>query len=168
VPLVGRRLRPAGDLQRVANNCPADAKSTSGVPLGGGRLRPGGDLRRRRTRLSGRRQEHGRSAALAAGVCDLAETCDGASNACPADAKSTAVCRSRRRLRPGGQLRRRQQHVPGGCEEHGRVPRSAAGVCDLPESCDGSQQHLSDGREEHSRVPRLGAGVCDLADAATA
>src|SRR5262249_3650138 len=29
----------------------------------------------------------------AAGVCDVADTCPGTSSACPADAKSTAVCR---------------------------------------------------------------------------
>ncbi len=43
----------------------------------------------------------------AAGVCDLAETCDGVANTCPADAKSTAVC------------------------------RAAAGICDVTDSCDG-------------------------------
>src|SRR4029077_1101857 len=43
----------------------------------------------------------------AAGVCDLAESCDGTSPTCPADAKSTDVC------------------------------RSAAGICDVAESCDG-------------------------------
>ena len=30
----------------------------------------------------------------AAGVCDLAETCTGTSGTCPADGKSTAVCRA--------------------------------------------------------------------------
>lgn len=43
----------------------------------------------------------------AAGVCDPAENCTGASGSCPTDAKSTAEC------------------------------RAAAGVCDLAESCDG-------------------------------
>jgi hypothetical protein len=41
-------------------------------------------------------------------VCDAAESCDGASNDCPADGKSTAVC------------------------------RSSAGACDVVERCNGS------------------------------
>jgi hypothetical protein len=44
---------------------------------------------------------------IAAGDCDLAEQCDGASAACPTDLKSTAVC------------------------------RAAAGVCDAAETCNG-------------------------------
>src|SRR5207253_3478801 len=42
-----------------------------------------------------------------AGVCDLTETCTGASGSCPADAKRTAVC------------------------------RPAGGTCDVAETCDG-------------------------------
>ena len=54
-----------------------------------------------------------RRVAASAGVCDPAETCTGSSAACPADAKSTAVC------------------------------RASAGVCDVAENCDGVEQHLS-------------------------
>jgi len=71
----------------------------------------------------------------AAGVCDLAETCDGTSAACPADTKSTAVC------------------------------RPAAGVCDVTESCDGVHDACpGDAVQPAGAVCRPAAGACDLAE----
>jgi hypothetical protein len=61
-----------------------------------------------------------------AGVCDLAESCDGVGDDCPSDAKSTAQC------------------------------RASAGVCDVVESCDGVDDDLSRRRQEHRALPRLG------------
>jgi hypothetical protein len=70
-----------------------------------------------------------------AGVCDVAETCDGASAACPADAKSTTEC------------------------------RAAAGVCDAAESCDGVNDDCpADAVAPTGTVCRAGNGACDAAE----
>jgi hypothetical protein len=57
------------------------------------------------------------------GVCDPAESCDGVSNTCPADAKSTAVPRLGRRLRRGDSCDGVNNNCPADCQEHGGVPR---------------------------------------------
>jgi hypothetical protein len=68
-------------------------------------------------------------------VCDLAESCDGASDDCPADAKSSTVC------------------------------RSAAGVCDVAETCDGAGDDCPTDSVAGAFVTcRSAAGVCDSAE----
>jgi hypothetical protein len=68
-------------------------------------------------------------------VCDLAESCDGVNDDCPADAKGTAPC------------------------------RAAAGPCDVGESCDGVGDDCpADGFASSSTVCRASAGVCDPAE----
>src|SRR5262249_8722121 len=68
----------------------------------------------------------------AAGVCDLAENCTGASAQCPPDTKSTAVC------------------------------RAAAGPCDVAESCNGSSESCPPGGFQPSTTGcRSAAGGCD-------
>ncbi len=76
----------------------------------------------------------------AAGVCDPAETCTGASDTCPANAfaSSATVC------------------------------RASAGVCDPAESCTGSSPLLSRRREEHRRLPPPAAASATSPRAATA
>src|SRR5205807_4373195 len=67
--------------------------------------------------------------------CDLAENCNGSSVNCPADAKSTAVC------------------------------RAATGACDAPESCDGSSNNCpADALRPSGFVCRAAAGDCDVAE----
>jgi cysteine-rich repeat protein len=74
----------------------------------------------------------------AAGGCDIADTCTGASGACPADAKSTGVC------------------------------RPAADVCDVAESCDGVGNDCpADGFQPATVECRASAGVCDSAENCT-
>ena len=113
VPRGGRRLRRRRELRRRGATCPATRSSRRHrVPRRGRRLRRRRDLRRRRARLPGRREEHGASCRAAAGVCDVAETCDGATE----PARPTAS-RPRphglppvgRRLRRGRELRRRRR-----------------------------------------------------------
>ncbi len=71
-------------------------------------------------------------------MCDLAESCDGSTNACPADAKSTAVC------------------------------RSAAGVCDVAESCNGTGDDCpADALAPSGTVCRSSTGTCDVAESCT-
>ena len=75
----------------------------------------------------------------AAGVCDLRGDLRRASSAaCPADAKSTAVC------------------------------RASAGVCDVAESCDGvSNDCPRDAFAPATTVCRPSAGTCDVAEICT-
>jgi hypothetical protein len=71
----------------------------------------------------------------AAGACDVAETCTGVDDACPADAlsSSSTVC------------------------------RGSAGVCDLEERCSGSSAQCP-GDAKSSAVCRPASGICDLAE----
>ena len=74
---------------------------------------------------------------LAAGLCDVAEVCDGVNAACPADkyAPTTTVC------------------------------RAAAGDCDIAESCSGSSADCpADAFLTAGEVCRPAAGPCDLAE----
>jgi hypothetical protein len=76
----------------------------------------------------------------AAGVCDEAESCDGANAACPADA-----------------------FVPSGT-----LCRSAAGLCDVAESCTGSAAACpADQFQPSSFECRPSAGSCDVAESCT-
>jgi hypothetical protein len=70
-----------------------------------------------------------------AGACDVAESCDGINNACPADLL-----------------------VPSGFE-----CRAAAGVCDVAESCPGMDPQCPDDGKS-TAVCRPSAGDCDVAD----
>jgi hypothetical protein len=71
------------------------------------------------------------------GVCDLAENCDGVGVNCPADAKSTAVCRASAGV---CDLTETCDGVSNNCPPDAKstaVCRAAAGVCDVTETCDG-------------------------------
>jgi len=71
----------------------------------------------------------------AAGVCDVAESCDGANADCPAERFAEA----------------------------GTVCRAAAGVCDVAESCDGASRDCPAERfAEAGTVCRGPAGACDV------
>src|SRR5437867_677553 len=103
----------------------------------------------------------------AAGDCDLAETCTGVSNACPADASKAAgtTCTDDGNpctLDQCDGTRVTCQHPAGNA---GAVCRPAAGICDLAESCDGARPACPpDGFAPSSVVCRAAAGVCDVAD----
>lgn len=66
-----------------------------------------------------------------AGVCDLADSCDGVSKFCTADAKSTAVC------------------------------RAAVDTCDVSESCDGSNNACPADLKAADGTPCLDADFCN-------
>ena len=70
-----------------------------------------------------------------AGVCDTAETCDGAATSCPADGFAGS----------------------GEC-------RAAADICDAAESCDGSGPNCPADGYLSSGECRASAGVCDVAE----
>jgi hypothetical protein len=76
----------------------------------------------------------------AAGVCDVAEKCDGVALACPPDARVAA----------------------------GTSCRGATGVCDVAEKCDGVAADCPDDRVDPAGVVcRPAAGSCDLAETCT-
>jgi MYXO-CTERM domain-containing protein len=104
-----------------------------------------------------------------AGVCDVAEVCDGVNPTCPTDTfqPSTTVCRAA---------------VPGGCDNAGMctgssaacpadvvvpantVCRPSAGPCDVAEVCNGiSNTCPGDARAPAGLVCRSATGPCDLA-----
>ena len=78
----------------------------------------------------------------ASDICDVAETCDGSSGACPADdfRSTSTVCRP---LAGGCDV---AEACPGngpscpadGVQQNGFVCRAVTGPCDTAEACDGS------------------------------
>jgi hypothetical protein len=102
-----------------ASDCYLGCRNTSsGVCTGAYELQPSGTVCR-----------------PSAGVCDLPDSCDGISNDCPDDVKSTAVC------------------------------RASAGVCDVAESCNGVDNDCpTDAFKDSSVVCRAAANVCDAAE----
>ena len=102
-------------------NCPADAAFAHrrhGLSLGDRRLRRGRGLHGLQRRLSGRRRTHliGTICRSSAGVCDVAEACDGTNKACPADDVPVAAKRlplRDRRLRRGRVLHRPRRRLSG-------------------------------------------------------
>ncbi|HSP96048.1 MAG TPA: hypothetical protein VL049_02235, partial [Candidatus Dormibacteraeota bacterium] len=107
----------------------------------------------------------GETCRAAAGVCDEAETCTGASPTCPADAKSADLCRT-----SAGSC-----DVPEVCDgaandcptdlfvAGGTECRASAGVCDPAESCTGSGPECP-ADAKSSAICRAAAGACDLAE----
>ena len=104
-------------------------------------------------------------AAPSAGVCDVAETCTGAGVACPANAKSTAVCASRGQCvltspRPATARATRVRPTP--CAPSSTVCRAAVGACDAAETCTGSSTACpAEDIGHRGFVCRASAGACD-------
>ncbi|MDX2169815.1 MAG: right-handed parallel beta-helix repeat-containing protein [Deltaproteobacteria bacterium] len=101
----------------------------------------------------------------AAGACDLAESCDGASPSCPADLKSSAACRPAVDVCDAAES---CDGVGNDCPADAKnsgVCRASAGACDLAESCDGVADACpADVLVAANTVCRAAAGVCDLAE----
>jgi CSLREA domain-containing protein len=105
-----------------------------------------------------------------AGVCDLAETCDGAAPACPTDTLRSAfdLCR------PAGGACDVQEFCSGASAacppdfKRTTECRAATGFCDPAESCDGSSnacpadQYLPDGTTCDDGNPASDGDVCDV------
>lgn len=109
---------------------------------------------------------------VAVGPCDVAETCDGASDACPPDqvAPSSLVCRARSGdcdvvERCDGVS---PQCPPNGLEPEGKVCRARAGDCDAVERCTGvSAACPADVFNSSQSVCRPSAGPCDTPESCT-
>jgi hypothetical protein len=107
----------------------------------------------------------GQECRASAGVCDLAETCSGASATCPIDSKSTAVCR------PAAgtcDVAESCNGISNTCpadviRPNGFTCRASAGQCDVAETCDGvSTACPADAKS--TAVCRPSAGDCDVAE----
>jgi hypothetical protein len=101
----------------------------------------------------------------AAGVCDLAEACDGLGPDCPADLRSTAECR------PAAGVCDKVETCDGAgvdCPEDVFLDptvtcREAAGNCDVAETCAGAGAACPPDAKAFAEC-RPSAGPCDLAD----
>ena len=106
------------------------------------------------------------------GACDVAETCDGASAACPADALVPAMveCRaSAGACDPAEACTGVSPACPADALEPATtVCRASAGTCDVAESCTGSTATCpADGYQSAGTECRASAGACDLAESCT-
>jgi Calcineurin-like phosphoesterase/Purple acid Phosphatase, N-terminal domain len=105
-----------------------------------------------------------------AGFCDPAESCTGASGACPADLKSTGPCRA---SFGDCDLAESCDGVSNDCPADGFVAsttvcRGAVDLCDAAETCTGSSALCPpDGFVFAGVVCRAAAGTCDVAESCT-
>jgi hypothetical protein len=103
------------------------------------------------------------------GGCDVAETCNGTTTACPADVKrpSGFTCRSQN---GACDVAETCDGVSGACPmdgfvSNGTLCRSAAGPCDAAESCTGASPSCpGDAKRPLGTVCRSAAGACDIAE----
>jgi hypothetical protein len=156
-----------------AVNCPADAKQPLNTPctadsnvctldicdgVGNTCTHPAGNM--------------GTLCRAQAGVCDVAENCDGSNTVCPADVKagSGTPCR------PAAGVCDQAEACDGStdnCPANAFLPsstvcRSAVSVCDVAENCTGSGASCpGDGFAASTTVCRSSAGVCDVAENCT-
>jgi cysteine-rich repeat protein len=105
-------------------------------------------------------------------VCDAAESCDGATAACPADAvePATTVCRGAAGVCDVAEsCDGSATACPADAVEPATTTcRASAGVCDVAETCDGSATACpADAFEPSSTTCRGSAGVCDVAESCT-
>ncbi len=105
----------------------------------------------------------------AAGLCDLAETCDGTNLTCPKDslAPATTVCRG---ALGACDLAETCSGTSASCPADVMKPstvtcRIKAGACDVAEACTGSSVHCpADAKEPSTVTCRIKAGACDVAE----
>ena len=100
-----------------------------------------------------------------AGICDVAEFCTGASDACPAD----GFVRGDDRVRGGDRGLRRGRGLHGesaACPADGpnltTECRASAGICDVAEFCSDAQRRLSGGWVRRRRRTECRGGGRDL------
>jgi hypothetical protein len=104
-----------------------------------------------------------------AGVCDVAETCNGSGSVCPADTfvPSTTVCRAAAGVCDVAESCTGSSAAcpADAVRAAGTVCRAAAGVCDVAESCNGTSVLCpTDAYLPTTTVCRASAGVCDVAE----
>ena len=102
-----------------------------------------------------------------AGVCDVAETCTGASTTCPANAfaSSTTLCRPSAGACDAPELCTGSSNACPFDLKSTAVCRASAGGCDVAEACDGVNDACpNDVLRPNGFECRAAAGVCDLAE----
>jgi|SRR5579862_3719851 len=105
-----------------------------------------------------------------AGVCDVAETCNGTSGACPANgfASSTTVCRASAGTCDVAENCTGTNATCPADAKSTAVCRSAQGDCDVAESCDGTSNACpGDSFASSTVVCRQSMGDCDVAENCT-
>lgn len=102
----------------------------------------------------------------AAGPCDVPESCNGSSAACPPDSfhGPSFVCRSAVGLCDQTEM---CTGTSAACpldqlEPAGGLCRPPAGLCDIPDTCDGSAPECPDAREPMGFACRPADDVCDV------
>jgi hypothetical protein len=116
--------------------------------------------------------DDGRTCRESAGVCDVAEVCDGLDTECPSDdfVAATTECRA-----SGGvcDVEESCTGTSAACPTDGFVAsttecRASAGVCDVEESCTGTSAACpTDGFVAATTECRASAGVCDVEESCT-
>ncbi|HJQ85408.1 MAG TPA: hypothetical protein VKA21_15080 [Candidatus Binatia bacterium] len=111
----------------------------------------------------------GNTCRAVAGPCDVAETCSGTVETCPADAfqPSNVQCRAPAGLCDLGENCTGSGSAcpPDSFRPNGTVCRAAAGNCDVAEFCDGAGPACPGDVVEPAGTPCRGtAGACDLAE----
>jgi hypothetical protein len=104
-----------------------------------------------------------------AGLCDVAEACDGQSSSCPADAKQPngSTCRASAGLCDLAEACDGQSPLcPADVKQpSGSTCRPSTGLCDLPEVCDGQSSSCpADAKQPNGSTCRPAAGPCDVAE----
>jgi cysteine-rich repeat protein len=169
--------RPAGgvcDLAETcsgtANACPVDAKSTAtcrpkaGVCDVAAEVCTGANNECPTDVIAG----SGTTCRESAGACDPAETCDGASAACPVDARGSAVCRESAGVCDVAETCDGASAVcPADAFASGTPCRNTAGVCDVAETCDGVSAGCPADGSAAGVLCRSSTGECDAAESCT-
>ena len=164
---------PAEQCPGSGPNCPADAKTASGTSC----TSDGNPCSLDQCDGTNDACQHpagnaGATCRPPAGVCDVTETCTGASTTCPADAfqSSSTVCR------PASDACDVSESCtgstapcpPDAVAPSGTVCRPTAGVCDVQETCNGTGTACPpDAFLPASTVCRSSAGICDVAENCT-
>jgi hypothetical protein len=106
-------------------------------------------------------------------VCDVAEACDGSSNACPSNGFVSAGTQCRAAVAGGCDIAEACTGGAADCPSDvvaaGGTPcRPGLGACDVGESCTGSSNTCpADGFVAGGTVCRNAAGVCDVSESCT-
>ena len=100
---------------------------------------------------------------VAAGVCDLADTCTGSSATCPGDSKSTAQCRGSAGVcDPAENCNGSSNNCPADAKSTSQC-RASVGACDTAESCDGVNANCPVDSKSTAQC-RAAGGACDIAE----
>src|SRR5205823_2218794 len=184
----GGGVRPGGELHRVGCGLPGGCEEHGGMPCERRPLRRGRKLRRGERRLPGRWLPAGnggvprlgwrvrsggdlhRDGCGVPGPCDVAESCDGVNDACPADAfqPATVECRASAGVCDPAESCTGTSAACPPDQKSTAVCRPAADTCDVAELCDGASNTCPpDAYPPATAECRPSTGPCDPAERCT-